>query len=128
MATKLISKAEQWLKRIDKPRQTGHYLAVDRQAVERMIDAAVSVEESYGSYIYIFEDGSSLWEKHTDDWFPGVKYIQCPECDEWRKFDAAYTSDICAECDDGRKNDTNVSDMKFFRTRGTTSGIKKAKR
>ena len=101
MASKKSSIAETWLQRIDKPRNSAHYLAVNRQAVGRMQDAAVDVKEYSGSYLYIFEDGSSLYEKHRDDWFHGSTYIRCPECEEWHEYDPKhYNSDICAECDE----------------------------
>ena len=99
MATK--TKAKQWLEVIDRPKVTGSYYSISKKTVQHMTDTAVDVKESYGSYIYIFDDGSSLYEKRKNDWYPAGEYIQCPECEQWREYNEAdYTSDICAECDD----------------------------
>jgi len=97
------TKADQWIDVIDRPRKTGHYLAVNNGAVKRMQSAAVDVQESYGSYIYIFEDGSSLYEKRNKDRYPGDSYIQCPSCEEWNRLEdytqeANGLTDLCAEC------------------------------
>jgi hypothetical protein len=57
--------AEKWLDRIDRPKN-----GINRDAVRRMQEDATDVLESYGSYLYIFEDESGLWEKRDDDWYP----------------------------------------------------------
>jgi hypothetical protein len=59
--------AEQWLKRIDKPAN-----GIDRAAVRRMKGAAEDCIQDASprcTDLYIFSDGSGLWEKRQDDWF-----------------------------------------------------------
>jgi hypothetical protein len=84
--------AEQWAERIDR---------IDNSSIiEKMCHAAVDEQEYGGSYLYIFEDGSSLYEKHRDDWREGETYVRCPECEVWRELDDTYISDICNDCDE----------------------------
>jgi hypothetical protein len=100
MATEKRSIAETWQARIDQPKKKGGWDAsINKQAVKRMMDAAVGLlQETTGrcTDIYIFEDGSSLYEKRRDDWYTEDDFVQCPECDEWRKEDVEECE--CAEC------------------------------
>jgi hypothetical protein len=110
MAKSDCSIAQQWQTKIDKRRPTGHYLAVDRRAVKKMEGNAVEVKESFEFYIYIFEDGSSLYEKHRDDWFCGGDYAQCPSCGEWREHAADnHNSNICDDCDQSEAGDEQAT-------------------
>ena len=64
------TKAEQWLEQIDKTD------TVSRKTVKRMKGAAVDVVQEGSprcTDIYIFSDGSGLWEKREDDWFIAEK-------------------------------------------------------
>jgi hypothetical protein len=65
-----MSKAEEWLERIDHPETEGD---IDRRAVRRMQDGAVDVLQEasrMSTDIFVFADGSGLYEKRKDDWFP----------------------------------------------------------
>jgi hypothetical protein len=55
---------------------------LDEDVVEKMQDDAVAVVEEHGEYVYIFEDGSGVYEKRRNDWYPAGTYIQCSECDQ----------------------------------------------
>jgi hypothetical protein len=58
--------AEQWLELIDSTEP------ISRKTVKRMKGAAVDVVQEGSprcTDIYIFSDGSGLWEKREDDWF-----------------------------------------------------------
>jgi len=101
MAIETISIAETWQERIDRPQKKGGwYAGINKQAVKRMMDAAVDVLQSASrrcTDLYIFRDGSSLYEKRRDDWYTADNFVQCPECDEWRKEDVDEGEE-CAEC------------------------------
>lgn len=76
--------AQQWLEKIDKPnRREVRDRSIDKRAVEQMTDNAADAQEYGASYVYIFDDGSSLYEKRRDDWYSGGGYIRCPECEVW---------------------------------------------
>jgi|ERR1700733_3867622 len=101
MARNNSNKAQQWTEVIDHPtgiQGTGQ-MGINRRAVKRMQDAAVDVQEHGGSYLYIFEDGSSLYEKRRDDWYPAGNYVQCPSCEEWREGDETMDCDGCAQAE-----------------------------
>jgi|ERR1035438_8584435 hypothetical protein len=74
--------AETWLEKIDRPwmsepdanKRVG--TGVDRRAVKQMKRAAVEdIQEGSPRYttLYVFSDGSGLWEKRQDDWFLAEK-------------------------------------------------------
>jgi hypothetical protein len=70
-----MSTAEIWLERIDRPwRKVKNAWAgtgISKSAVRRMTDAAVDVfpdASPRNSDIYVFDDGSGLWEKSKGDW------------------------------------------------------------
>lgn len=59
--------AEQWLHRIDKPER------MNRTTIRRMKDAAVNELQEASpmrTEVFVFADGSGLYEKRQDDWFP----------------------------------------------------------
>ena len=85
MAKKSI--ARKWQEKIDR----------SQDAVKQMEGDAVEMLDN-GNYVYIFKDGSSLYQKHRDDWREGEGYIQCPSCEEWRPVKDRRVSDSCAEC------------------------------
>jgi hypothetical protein len=63
--------AERWLNKIDNP-SPATPSGISHDAVERMKDAAEDVIQCASpryTDLYIFEDGSGLWEKRKDDWF-----------------------------------------------------------
>jgi hypothetical protein len=92
---KQFSVAEQWQRIIDRPLTSGGINAeIDRDAVTRMQDNAEEMAERDGGYVFIFGDGSSLWEKRKDDWRAGDDYVRCPECKEW----AVAKAGGCPEC------------------------------
>jgi hypothetical protein len=69
----------------------------------KMQDDAVAVVEERGEYVYIFEDGSSVYEKRRGDWYPAGTYIQCGECDEYFNQDNATSGDnLCDQCVENR--------------------------
>jgi hypothetical protein len=74
MATEKMTIAETWLQRIDKPMAAGGFDAgISKKAVKRMQEWAVKILQDASprcSDIYVFTDGSGLWEKRTDDWYP----------------------------------------------------------
>jgi hypothetical protein len=76
--------AERWIKRIDD------------NSPAMMMDDAVSELEVRGAWVYIFEDGSSAYEKRRGDWYPAEQYVQCPDCEEWRKGDESKK--LCDDC------------------------------
>jgi hypothetical protein len=96
-----MSNATHWIEVLDQSQSTSLYAKPTKAAIRRMENAAVGVVEEFGVYVYIFSDGSSVYEKRRGDWYPGGKYVQCPECEEWRALEDEehYFSDICAECD-----------------------------
>jgi hypothetical protein len=103
MATEMTL-ADKWVKRLDANSSPS--------AATKATDAAVAVVEEYGEYVYIFADGSSIYEKRRGDWYPGGKYVQCPECEEWRALEEHHASDICAECDAiGEAEDEQATDI-----------------
>jgi hypothetical protein len=64
--------AEQWLEKIDHP-NVATPSGISRDAVERMQDDAVDVlQGASGRYtdVFVFEDGSGLYEKRKNDWYP----------------------------------------------------------
>jgi len=77
--------AEKWVGRLDDNSSPS--------AVTKATDAAVDVMERFGEYHYIYEDGSSIYEKRRGDWYPGSDYIQCPECSQWHDADKS-----CSDC------------------------------
>jgi|HubBroStandDraft_6_1064221.scaffolds.fasta_scaffold186227_3 hypothetical protein len=69
----------------------------------KMQDDAVAVVEERGEHVYIFEDGSSVYEKRRGDWYPAGTYIQCGECDEYFNQDNATSGDnLCDQCLENR--------------------------
>lgn len=66
--------AEQWLEVIDRPlKEHGSGAGINRKAVRRMKKAAVDALQDAnprGGNILVFKDGSGLWEKRKDEWFP----------------------------------------------------------
>jgi hypothetical protein len=77
---------------------------MDENVVANMQDDAVAVVEERGEYVYIFEDGSSAYEKRRGDWYPAGKYVQCSECEEWREMPEGDSYDICDDCDADEKH------------------------
>lgn len=57
--------AEKWLQKIDKPNGD-----ISKQSVEQMQGAAVTVGDKGMDYVYVFSDGSGLYEKRRDEWYP----------------------------------------------------------
>jgi hypothetical protein len=99
-----INKAEQWIQKIDNPRTAGGYgSGINKRAVERMQGAAEEVGEVRGTYIYVFKDGSGLYEKRRDDWYPADEELiaealgRCSGC-------GGTEPDDC-ECDPHREDD-----------------------
>jgi hypothetical protein len=83
--------AWKWIKRLDENSSPS--------AATKATDAAVAVVEERGNYVYIFKDGSAVYEKRRGDWYPAGEYVQCSECEEWREaeeFDGL--DDKCATC------------------------------
>jgi hypothetical protein len=71
---------------------------IDTNSAGRMQEDAVAEVEMNGAWVYIFEDGSSAYEKRRNDWYPAGQYVQCPECKEWRNVDDEEThSKLCDE-------------------------------
>jgi hypothetical protein len=74
MATETMTIAETWLQRIDKPMAAGGFDAgVSKKAVKRMQESAVTILQDASprcTDIYVFADGSGLWLKRQDDWYP----------------------------------------------------------
>jgi hypothetical protein len=79
MSKRKVSIAEEWLERIDQPwmsepdpeKRPG--VGIDKRAVRRMKDAAkdvLQVASPRYTDIYVFADGTGLWLKREDDWFP----------------------------------------------------------
>lgn len=94
--------AEAWLERIDRPitkaQAAGGWNGegIDKRAVKRMIDAAVYVLPGASGRctdIFIFKDGSSLYEKRKDDWYPEDMFVRCEECDGWFREDVKENTD-----------------------------------
>jgi hypothetical protein len=74
MATEQMTIAETWLQRIDKPMAAGGFDAgISKKAVKRMQESAVNILQDASprcTDIYVFADGSGLWEKRPKDWYP----------------------------------------------------------
>jgi hypothetical protein len=74
METERMTIAETWLRRIDKPMAVGGFDAgINKKAVKRMQESAVNILQDASprcSDIYVFADGSGLWLKRHDDWYP----------------------------------------------------------
>jgi formylmethanofuran dehydrogenase subunit E len=77
---------------------------LDEDVVEKMQDDAVAVaDESTEQPVYIFADGSAVYEKRRGDWYPAGTYIQCSECAEYFKQDNATSGDnLCDQCVENR--------------------------
>ena len=89
MAKKEI--AQKWVERLD--------INSSEKATAKMQNEAVAEVEAYGTWVYIFADGSSVSEKRRGDWYSYEQYAQCPNCEEWHEFDAdGDTGDYCNEC------------------------------
>jgi formylmethanofuran dehydrogenase subunit E len=87
--------AWKWIKRLDENSSPS--------AATKATDAAVAVVEERGNYVYIFKDGSSIYEKRRGDWYPAGDYVQCPECEEYFNQDNATSGDIlCDQCVEAR--------------------------
>jgi hypothetical protein len=75
MATEKLTVAETWLEKIDRPLMNaprGSWVGIDRRAVRRMRDAAEDVLQSASpryTDIFVFADGTGIYEKRQDDWF-----------------------------------------------------------
>ena len=68
-----MNSAQDWIGIIEKPLKPGSYAGINKQAVRRMKDAAVDVIQEGGprcTDIFIFKDGTGLYEKRKDDWYP----------------------------------------------------------
>jgi hypothetical protein len=92
MAKTKLTIAERWIKRLDDNSSP----AVTAKMQDKDV---VGVVEEFGTYVYIFKDGSAVYEKRRGDWYPAGEYVQCSECEEWREaeeFDAL--DDKCATC------------------------------
>lgn len=74
METEKMTIAETWLQRIDKPMAVGGFDAgISKKAVKRMQESAVNILQDASprcTDIYVFADGSGLWLKRQDDWYP----------------------------------------------------------
>jgi hypothetical protein len=74
MAIEKMTIADTWLQRIDKPMTAGGFGAgISKKAVELMQESAVNILQDAsprGTDIYVFADGSGLWLKRQDDWYP----------------------------------------------------------
>ena len=79
--------AEKWVTRLDDNSS--------QHIQDEMNNEAVGEVESCGTWVYIFEDGSSIYEKRRGDWYTGNEYVRCPSCDEWREGDETVD---CADC------------------------------
>src|ERR1700722_863720 len=94
MATEMTL-ADKWVKRLDANSSPS--------AATKATDAAVAVVEERGEYVYIFKDGSSIYEKRRSDWYPAGKYVQCRECDEYfKQVNATSRDTLCDQCVDNR--------------------------
>lgn len=63
--------AEHWLEKIDHPKPPTP-CGISRDAVDRMMgDAADVIQDGSPRYtdLYVFRDGSGIYEKRQDDWF-----------------------------------------------------------
>ena len=78
MATQQMTIAEQWLEKIDRSWMSGKTpdervaAGIDRRAVRQMKDTAENVLQSASpryTDIFVFRDGSGIYEKRQDDWF-----------------------------------------------------------
>jgi hypothetical protein len=76
--------ADEWLKHLN------------FDAVREMQDDAEEFEDEDNTYV--FADGSSVYEKHRNDWRSGGKYIQCPSCKQWRSIDDDPDVATCNDC------------------------------
>jgi len=66
----MANSAKQWIEVIDRGTLTAN---VNRKAIKRMKEAAVDVIQDGADPfrdLYIFSDGSALYEKRKDDWYP----------------------------------------------------------
>ena len=97
MAKEKATIADKWIERID------------NNSAEKMQEDAVGEVEARGSWVYIFADGSSAYEKRRGDWYPAGDYIQCPECEEWREMPDGDFCDICDECDADQADDEQTT-------------------
>lgn len=74
METEKMTIAETWLQKIDNPMPpVSSYSGISKKAVKCMQESAVNLLREASprcSDIYVFADGSGLWEKRQDDWFP----------------------------------------------------------
>jgi hypothetical protein len=65
--------AEQWLDKIDRPlKKDGWTAGIDHNAAKQMRGAAADcIPEGSPRYttLYVFEDGSGIYEKRKNDWF-----------------------------------------------------------
>jgi hypothetical protein len=89
------TEAEKWLKKID-CRAKATPSSISRDAVELMQDDAVNVlQGASGRYtdVFVFKDGSGLYEKRKDDWYhmdaEEVKQTQGEDDEEDEKAQAA---------------------------------------
>ncbi|MGD0214287.1 MAG: hypothetical protein ABSB87_13740 [Terriglobales bacterium] len=81
MATnKAVSIADKWREQLD------------NDAERRMQNEAVDEQAVGGNIVYIFADGSSIYEKEQGDWRDGGDWMQCPQCDDWN------SRGLCAYC------------------------------
>jgi hypothetical protein len=78
MAIEKWTIAEKWLEKIDRPWMSGKTpsdrvaAGIDRRAVRSMKDAAENVLQSASpryTDIFVFADGTGVYEKRQDDWF-----------------------------------------------------------
>jgi hypothetical protein len=69
------SKAQQWLEVIDRPtrvKDTNTEIGINRHQVKRMMEAATDIIQDGSprqTDLFVFADGSALYEKRQDDWF-----------------------------------------------------------
>jgi hypothetical protein len=74
MATEKTTIAETWLQRIDQPMAArGFDAGISKKSVKRMQESAVTILQDASprcTDIYVFADGSGLWLKRQDDWYP----------------------------------------------------------
>jgi hypothetical protein len=91
MAERIMTIADMWVNRLDEHSSPA--------ITTKMQDDAVAVVEERGEYVYIFKDGSAVYEKRRGDWYPAGEYVQCPECEEWRAMPEGDCCDICDDCD-----------------------------
>jgi hypothetical protein len=87
MAKEKATTAEQWIKRID-----------ENSPEVMMCEADGEVDEN-GCSVYIFEDGSSLYEKRRGDWYAAGHYVQCSACNEYFEMPDDYAGGNCADCE-----------------------------